>query len=222
MFKKLLVVDDIDLNNIATEQALKELNIPSVEYVKYCDDALLKFKKALNENAPYDLLITDLSFKADHRDAKLTSGEQLIAEIKKSFPLTKIIAFSIDDRPHCIKRLMNEQNIEAYVLKHRNTTNELLTAINKIWQGKEKYLSPSLQSVLQDKSTSEIDDLDIQLLLQLSLGVSQDQMEATLKALGAKSCSKSSIEKRISKLKEYFQAKNTIHLVAIAKDMGVI
>ncbi|MFK7058954.1 response regulator [Flavobacterium oreochromis] len=222
MFKKVLVVDDIDLNNIATEQALKELNIPSVEYVKYCDEALLKFKKAQNENAPYDLLITDLSFKADHREAKLNSGEQLIAEIKKSFPLTKIIAFSIDDRPHRIKRLMNEQNIEAYVLKHRNTANELLTAINKIWEGKEKYLSPSLQLVLQDKSTAEIDDYDIQLLTQLALGIPQENMEAKFKQLGISPNSKSTIEKRIAKLKDYFQANNTIHLVAIAKDMGIV
>ncbi|MDI9310434.1 MAG: response regulator [Limnohabitans sp.] len=222
MFSKVLVVDDIDLNNIATEKAINKFNIPVVEYVKYCDDALLRLKRAQVDNQPFELLITDLSFKMDHREAKITSGEQLIAEVKKLFPSIKIIAFSIDDRAHKIKKLLNDQDIDAYVVKHRNTASELKKAIEVVYIGEGKYISPSVQNALQDKSTSEIDDFDIQLLLQLSLGVSQDQMEATLKALGAKSCSKSSIEKRISKLKEYFQANNTIHLVAIAKDMGVI
>jgi hypothetical protein len=29
---------------------------------------LVKIKKAIHDNAPYDLLISDLSFKADHRE----------------------------------------------------------------------------------------------------------------------------------------------------------
>lgn len=222
MFSKILVADDIDLNNIATEKALNELNIPITEYVKYCDDAILKLKKAQADNNPFELLITDLSFKADHREAKITSGEQLILEVKKTFPTIKIIAFSIDDRPHKIKKLIHDQNIDAYVVKHRNTANELKKAIEVVWKGKEKYLSPSIQQVLQNKTTSEIDDYDIQLLTQLSKGVPQENMEAKFKELNITPNSKSTIEKRIAKLKDYFQANNTIHLVAIAKDLGLV
>lgn len=222
MFSKILVADDIDLNNIATEKAVSELNISSAEYVKYCDDALLRLKKAQIENAPFQLLITDLSFKADHRDAKITSGEQLISEVRKQFPLLKIIAFSIDDRPHKIKKLINDYGIEGYVVKHRNTSNELKKAIEMVWGGKEKYISPSVEHALQDKTTSEIDDYDIQLLTQLSLGITQENMEAKFKELNITPNSKSTIEKRIAKLKDYFQANNTIHLVAIAKDMGLV
>lgn len=222
MFSKILVADDIDLNNIATEKALKELNIPFAEYVKYCDDAILKLKKAQAEDFPFELLITDLSFKTDHREAKISSGEQLITEVKKTFPTIKIIAFSIDDRPHKIKKLINDQDIDAYVVKHRNTANELKKAIEVVWIGKEKYLSPSIQQVLKDKTTSEIDDYDIQLLTQLSIGVPQENMEAKFKELNITPNSKSTIEKRIAKLKDYFQANNTIHLIAIAKDMGLV
>jgi len=222
MFSKILVTDDIDLNNIATEKALNELNIPFTEYVKYCDDAILKLKKAQAENIPFELLITDLSFKNDHRDAKIISGEQLIAEVKKTFPKIKIIAFSIDDRPHKIKRLINDQDIDAYVVKHRNTANELKKAIEVVWIGSEKYLSPSILQALQDKTTSEIDDYDIQLLTQLSIGIPQENMEAKFKELNITPNSKSTIEKRIAKLKDYFQANNTTHLISIAKDMGIV
>ncbi len=222
MFSKVLVADDIDLNNIATEKALNELNIPLTEYVKYCDDVILRLKKAQMENNPFQLLITDLSFKADHREANITSGEQLIVEVRKAFPAIKIIAFSIDDRPHKIKRLINDQDIDAYVVKHRNTANELKKAIEVVWIGKEKYVSPSILQALQDKTTSEIDDYDIQLLTQLSIGVPQENMEAKFKELNVTPNSKSTIEKRIAKLKDYFQANNTIHLVSIAKDMGIV
>ncbi|WP_444647618.1 response regulator [Flavobacterium columnare] len=222
MFSKVLVVDDIDLNNIATEKTLSEFDISVVEYVKYCDDAILRLKKAHIDNLPFELLITDLSFKIDHRDAKITSGEQLITEVKEKFPSIKIIAFSIEDRPHKIKKLVYDQGIDAYVVKHRYMASELKKAIETIWIGKEKYISPSIQLILQDKTTSEIDTYDIQLLTQLSLGIPQENMEAKLKELHITPNSKSTIEKRIAKLKDYFKANNTVHLVAIAKDMGII
>jgi len=87
MFKKVLVAEDLDSISIAVIQVLEELKIPTIHHVKYCDDGLLKIKKALNDNEPYDLLITDLSFKSDHRKATLTCGDELIEIIqnKNSF-----------------------------------------------------------------------------------------------------------------------------------------
>ena len=222
MFTRVLVVDDIDLNNIATEKALTELDITNVTYVKYCDDALLKIKKAEQDGESFELLISDLSFKTDHRTTVLQSGEELIEKVKEQFPHIKIIAFSIDERSYRIKKLLNELDIEGYVLKHRNSSTELKKAIQQVFHGQEKYLSPDLQFVLQDKSTNEIDHYDIQLLKQLSLGVPQDNMEAKFKELGITPNSKSTIEKRIAKLKDYFKATNPAHLVSIAKDLGLV
>lgn len=222
MFTKVLVVDDIDLNNIATEKALTELGISDVTYAKYCDEALLKIKKAELDRQPFELLVSDLSFKADHRVTVLKSGEELIAEVKNLYPHIKVIAFSIDERSHSIKKLLDEMEIEAYVLKSRNSSSELKKAIQLVYSGKETYLSPDLQFAYQDKTTSEIDNFDIQLLKQLSLGVPQDAMEHKFKELGITPNSKSTIEKRIAKLKDYFKANNPTHLVAIAKDLGLV
>ncbi|MCL9804490.1 response regulator [Flavobacterium amniphilum] len=222
MFTKVLVVDDIDLNNIATEKALTELGINDVTYAKYCDEALLKIKKAELDRKPFELLVSDLSFKADHRDTVLKSGEELIAEVKKVYPHIKVIAFSIDERSYTIKKLLDETEVEAYVLKSRNSSSELKKAIQLVYSGEDRYLSPDLQFVYQDKTTSEIDNFDIQLLKQLSLGVPQDAMEYKFKELGITPNSKSTIEKRIAKLKDYFKANNPTHLVAIAKDLGLV
>ena len=56
----------------------------------------------------------------------------------------------------------------------------------------------------------------------LSIGISQENIEAEFKKEGISPNSKSSIEKHINKLKIYFKANNTVHLVAIAKDLGII
>jgi len=47
-------------------------------------------------------------------------------------------------------------------------------------------------------------------------------MEATFKEAGITPNSKSTIEKRLNKLKIYFKANNPAHLVAIAKDLGLV
>lgn len=222
MFKKVLIVDDIDFNDIAAVQVLKDLEVPDVTFAKYCDDAFLKIKRAYKDNDPYELLISDLSFKADYRENILNSGEELISAVKQLFPEIKIIVFSIEDKSYRIKSLFDKYYISGYVMKGRNSIAELKKAVEVTYQDKQKYLSPELNYILQDKTVNEIDNYDIQLIKYLSKGVTQENMEATFKEAGITPNSKSTIEKRLNKLKIYFKANNPTHLVAIAKDLGLV
>lgn len=224
MFKKVLLSEDLDSINLAVDQALKDCQILHVACTKYCDDALLKLKKALLDNEPYDLLLTDLSFKEDHRQdtAQLKSGAELIAAVRVLQPDIKIIVYSIEDKAFNIKSLFENHQIDGYVIKGRNSIPELKNAITLVYNSDQKYLSPTITHVLQDKTVNEIDNYDLELLKYLSLGVSQEQMEAQFRILNISPSSKSSIEKRINKLKTYFKAKNTVHLIGIAKDLGLI
>ncbi|SEA73845.1 DNA-binding response regulator, NarL/FixJ family, contains REC and HTH domains [Flavobacterium gillisiae] len=222
MFTKVLIADDIDFNDVGAAQILKELDVPEIQYAKYCDEALLKIKKAHIDGTPFELLISDLSFKEDHQVNKLNSGEELIAAVKQLFPNIKIIVFSIENRAHRIKLLFDELNIDGYVLKGRNTIYDLKRAIQKAYNNEPENISPELLNLLQDKTTSEIDNYDVQLIRHLSLGLSQEKMETVLKQEGISPNSISSIEKRVNKLKIYFKANNTVHLIAIAKDLGII
>ena len=83
MFNKVLVAEDLDTINFSVVQALKDLNVNEIHHAKYCDEAYLKIKRALHDKAPYDLLISDLSFKTDHRESKINSGDELIEAAKK-------------------------------------------------------------------------------------------------------------------------------------------
>lgn len=222
MFTKVLIADDIDFNDLGAAHVLNELGVNEVRCTKYCDDAVLKLKRAALDKVPFDLLLSDLSFKSDHQINQLNSGQELIEAAKLLFPELKIIVFSIEDRSHCIKSLFDDFKINGYVLKGRNTMYDLRVAVQKAFLNQPNNMSAELWSIVQENPTSEIDAYDIILLKKLSLGVSQEQMESVLKQEGITPNSKSSIEKHLNKLRIYFQANNAVHLVAIAKDLGII
>lgn len=222
MFNKVLVAEDLDSISIAVGQALEELEVPEIQHAKYCDDAFLKVKKALLDNAPFDLLISDLSFKADYRENRLTSGDELIATIKKVQPDLKIVVFSIEDRSFRVKSLFNDLGINAFVAKGRNSIPELKKAIQSVFNNNSKILSQELSHTLKDKSLIEIEAYDITLLKSLSSGLILDEISKDFKNTGVIPNGCSSIEKRINKLKIFFKANNNVHLIAIAKDLGLV
>lgn len=221
MFNKVLVAEDIDSINVAVIQTLNELGITNIDHVKYCDDAILKIKKGMAENAPYDLFISDLSFEPDHREVKIKSGEEAAQQIRLLQPELKIIVYSVEDKSFRIRSLFEKTYINGYVLKGRNSIEHLKAAISQLKATGDSYLSPGVSSILKDRTISEIDDYDIKIIQQLSNGVTQDELEARFKELGITPNSKSTIEKRLGKLKDHFRANNTVHLIAIAKDLGI-
>jgi len=223
MFKKILIAEDIDSISIGVVTILQN-KYPDIDIrsTKYCDEALMKIKKGINEDAPFDLLITDLSFRQDYRDTVLSTGEELIEAARKLHPSLKIIVYSIDDRIYRIKNLFQSFKINGFIAKGRDSITEFPQALNLIYTTSYTYISPTVAHLFEEKTLSEIDDYDILLLKHLSRGKTQTEISEILKASGKNTSSTSSIEKRINKLKIYFKANNTIHLISIAKDMGVI
>ena len=222
MFKKVKIAADLDSINFGIEKVLSDLGIENYHYAKYCDDAFLKIRKAAQDNEPYDLLISDLSFKADHREINLASGDELVQKTREFQPDIKIITYSVEDKKYRIKSLFENAAINAFVLKGRNSIEELKKAINIISASDEKFVSPEIASLLQEKNNFEIDDIDITILKYLAEGESQDDIIEIFKSASIKPNSKSAIEKRLSKLKDFFKANNTVQLVFMAKDMGII
>jgi DNA-binding NarL/FixJ family response regulator len=222
MFNKVLVAEDLDSISITVGQALEELSVSEIHHAKYCDDALLKAKKAVYDDSPFDLLISDLSFKTDHRENQLNSGDELIAAVKKLQPTIKIVVFSIEDKSFRIKSLFNDLGIDAFVAKGRNSIPELIKAIQSVFNKKTNIISTELSHALRDKSLIEIEAYDISLLKSLSKGLILDEIALEFKNSGIIPNGSSSIEKRINKLKIFFKANNNVHLIAIAKDLGLV
>ena len=222
MFKKVLVAEDLDSISITVIQVLEDLKIPFIDHVKYCDDALIKIKKGIIDNQPYDLLISDLSFKADHREINLSSGEELIGAVNEFQPSIKKIVFSIEDKSYRIKSLFNDYGINAYVTKGRNSISELKKAVERAYKNEEKILSSDLAFNFNDKTLIEIESYDISILKLLAQGYTLENISNEFKVSAIAPNGTSSLEKRINKLKIYFKANNNVHLIALAKDFGLV
>jgi DNA-binding NarL/FixJ family response regulator len=221
MFKKILIVEDVDSINLGVRNRLSEKFIFEIRHATYCDEALLSIKKAIFDSQPFDLIITDLSFVQNHHESRIKTGEALINEVKTIQPAIKTLIYSIEDRPFKIREYLNTLHVDGYVLKGSNGSTELVEAINDL-QNNGSYVSPALSYTLNNTRALEIDDYDASLLKALARGLSQQEISILFKKQGKSPASLSSIEKRINRLKDYFMAKNTPHLIAKAKDLGLL
>lgn len=221
MFTKVLATDDLGSINKGVFTVVNGLGIQDIQQVMYCDDAYLRIKKAKLDNEPFPLLVTDLSFKADHREQVYKSGEDLVKGLKNEFPELKIIVYSIEDRIQKVRSLMQIDKTDAYVCKGRRGLLELELAIKAVFNN-DYYLSPQVAHALSPKMDLEIDDYDIELVKQLSMGLSQEDISGVFKSKNIMPSSLSSVEKRLNRLRIQFKANNAIHLVAITKDLGLI
>lgn len=221
MFKNVLVVDDHNAINYGIVQTLKKnTNIPQIAFSQNCDSGYIKAQKALLEGTPYDLVITDIGFKEDYSSQNIKSGIELIKQLREKQPDIKIIVYSVEDRKVKVQALIDKYNINGFICKGKYGLQELLEAIPCVWNNIQ-YTSKALE--LEKRSNIyEIDEIDIMILEELSNGISQKNMALLFQHRNTKAPSLSSIEKRINALKVHFKAKNTVHLVATCKDLGII
>ncbi|HJD87667.1 response regulator [Empedobacter stercoris] len=221
MFKKVLIAEDFESFNISIQKVLKDLNVDNPDYAFYCDDAFLKIKKALHNEQPYDLLISDLSFEEDHREQTLKGGKDLIEAVKAIQPHLKIIVFSVEKKADMVDNLFKEYDIDGFVAKGREDSKELKKAIQAVFEG-EKHLELGMKRSIKQKNTFEITSYDVTLVSLLSKGVLLKDIPNFLVDRNIKPSSKSSVEKRLGSLKESLQLTSNHQLVAFFKDLGSI
>ncbi|MGC5745094.1 response regulator [Chryseobacterium sp. NFX27] len=221
MFKKILIAEDQEMGSLSVQKTLEELNIPNVDYVYYCDDALAKIKKSIRENDPYDLLITDLSYEEDHHLQNIKDGKELIEEVRKLQPLLKIIVFSGERKSGIIDLLFTESRINGYVRKARNDSKELKKAIASVYVN-ENYLSLDLKQDVKRLNSYEFTSYDITLVSLLSQGIQQKNIPTYLQNNHITPNSLSSVEKKLNSLKEALEVTSNEQLIAFCKDLGII
>lgn len=221
MFSKILIAEDHESSNFSVQKVLEELKIPNVDYVYYCDDALAYIKKALENELPYDLLITDLSFEEDHRTQLIKNGRELIKCCRDICPELNIIVFSGEHRVGVIDLLFKELNINAYVKKARSDSSELKKAIETVYNG-NSYISHNMKFPIKSVNTLEFSNFDITLLKLLSDGILQKNIPKKLQEQNIYPNSLSSVEKRINMMKLSLAAANTEELIAFGKNIGII
>ena len=221
MFKKVLIAEDFQGDNKSIVDTLKEkLGIPYLYEELYCDKAYNRISVALQENDPFELLVTDLSFKESHLEQKLNSGEELIAAVRKIQPDIKIIVNSMEDNPSKVQALFNQLNIDGYVCKGRQSLNELVMAVQHANENKA-YTSPQI-NLNANSNVFQLEELDLIVLKSLADGYSKREIREQLIKQNIKPNSESAIDKRVSKLFVEFGVKNSTELVAKLIRNGII
>jgi len=222
MIQKILIAEDIDSINTGIITILKDNFSFEIEHANSCDNAYLKLIKAIQNKNPFDLLISDISFKTDGLLTPiLQNGIELVDACKKIQPELKTIVYTIEDKPAILKTLIEDIEVDALVLKGLKSLNELCAAIEKITKG-EKYFTQEVQQIAKNDATTDIDEFDILLLDFLSQGLTQNEISESFKNKAINPCSISAIEKKINRLKTTLRAKNNIQMIAIAKDLALI
>lgn len=220
--KKVLIAEDLESIGAGIEKTLKTFHPEQILLTRYCDDAWLKLKKAELDGEPFDLLITDLSFKQDHREVELKSGEDLIQAVKKDNISCKIIVFSIEDKPLKVQSFFEDYGIDAYVMKGRKDHVELSKAIRQILLG-EKYISDEIRDKIHTKkSISKVEEIDLLIIRLLCDGNTQEEVSRQLAQKNIQPNSRSMIEKRLKIMRDDFGARTNIELVLIFKELGLV
>lgn len=222
MFTKILVAEDYEIANHGILKILNDkMGVHHIDEAKYCDDAYIKFRKAIQDNKPFELLITDLSFREDHKVQTRASGIELIQDVRKIQPDLKVIVYSQESRPDKINMLFEKLQINGYVCKGQYAVKELTNCILGVYNG-DTVLPPELTNNNHKNGMIQLDDFDMMLLEELAQGLTKKEIVIKLKQEKITPNSESTIDKRVSKLFDDFKAKNTTHLVAIVKDLGLL
>ncbi len=222
MFKKVLIVEDQQSISKGLKSILKDLNIDNIEASDNCDNALLKIRASLIKKKPFDLLITDLSFREGYHLSNLSCGEELIEQVKKVQPNLKIIVFSIENRIGKVKKLLDKYDIDGYIAKGRRESEDIKKAIQTVCQERKYYSNTILTLLKGSNNISQVSTSDTLILKLLASGIKQKQIPEHFKDNNIPSGSKRSIEYRLQELKTIFGAETLPQLISIVKDIGLI
>jgi len=223
MFKKVLIVEDEKMLNSAIKSTMEKLGVvlDTRDYVTFCDDALNRVKIAIREKNPYELLITDLSFKTDSKNVNIATGQKLIEAVKQVQPAIKVLVFSVHNEESIANPLFNDLGIDGYVTKGLRDETDFNLAINAIAQGKT-YRSANLKRSNDQEIVYELKPIEKTIVSFLSAGKTQKWVEGYLKKNNIRPSSSSIIDKKLNKLRAIFNASSTTQLICYLRDRGWI
>lgn len=221
MIDKVIIAEDHEFANLSVQKTMDDLKVKQYDYAFYCDDAFAKIQLAKQKGEPYDLLITDLSFEDDGTAQKIKDGVDLIRAVRAVQPDILILILSGQHRPADIHNLFENNEVDAYVRKARHDVQELKLAMQALAK-RQRYYPRSLAQQVKRSNTYEFTDFDITIIRLLNEGYQQNEIPAYLKQQNIKPSSLSSIEKRLSQIKEELGFSNNQQLMVFCSNAGLL
>ncbi|GAA3614615.1 response regulator [Flavivirga amylovorans] len=218
-----LIIEDHQLIIDGYTRALEHVSSQNHEIVfkitvaKNCDDANYEIEHAVKNNL-IDLVFLDISLPPC-KNRILVSGDDLGMKLRSLFPQVKIIVSTHLNNNFRLVNILKMVKPDSLLLKSeldsKNLTEAILNVINDI----PYYSKPILKLVRQHISNDfNLDDIDRQMLYQLSLGSKTKELPEVIHL------SIAGIEKRKRRLNQIFnnEKKSDKVLIRLAKEKGFL
>lgn len=145
MKKYIIDVYIVDDHQLVCEGISDLINQSGQAHVSYTFTTLEACRQALQNRRP-DVLLLDISMPDG-------DGITFCQQIINDYPKVKVIAITIHDEYSMIQRMM-DCGAHGYVLKS-SSSEELLEAINNVWQGNE-YVSRQVTDILEKGKANSV------------------------------------------------------------------
>ena len=145
MKKYVIDVYIVDDHQLVCEGISDLINQSGQAHVSYTFTTLEACRQALQSRRP-DVLLLDISMPDG-------DGITFCQQIINDYPKVKVIAITIHDEYSMIQRMM-DCGAHGYVLKS-SSSEELMEAINSVWQGKE-YVSTQVTDILEKGKANSV------------------------------------------------------------------
>ena len=221
MFEHVIIAEDQEIYNNSLRKTLEDMGIPKPDYAFYCDLTLAKIRKAISDNRPYDLLVTDLYFEPDGSARQLPDGAALIKLAKGLQPTLKTLVFSAESRPGIIRPLFEDLHIDGYVRKARGDSSALKEALERIFKH-ERYYPRELRTAAAQHNMHSFTSYDKTVIRLLAEGTPLKNIPDYLAENNIQPTGKSSMEKRLNHIKSAMNFTNNEQLVLFCREMGLI
>ena len=163
----------------------------------------------------FDIVFVDTELSSSNDDLHLT-GEEMTLAVKNKFPQTKIILELSANKARLFSILKSVPH-DGVLIKKDVTPNAINQATDQVLSGITYYsITTNALKMEAENRAFALDDLDLKILQNLSRGVRTKNLSKFVPL------SLSAIEKRKSRLKDFFNVKSDESLLETVKKEGFV
>ena len=219
---RILIADDHQLVIQGILCSLKEVGDFDVVSTTTCDEAFQLIKTHQNNN-PFQLLFTDLSFDNSTKDNNLDGGEELIKAIRNNEIDIKIAVITGHTETNRVYNVVSNLNPNAYLLKSKCDAIEIGFAVQKMLANDYYYTHEIHQKIMKRNIVQiQMDDVAVQILKELPNHPKISNLEGVITKSDGSVIKLRSIETKLGILRTDLNANNNTDLILKAKELGII
>ena len=219
---RILIVDDHQLIIQGILTSLKEVGDFDIVTTNTCDEAFQLIKTHQNNN-PFQLLFTDLSFDNTTENTNLDGGEELIKAIRNNEIDIKVGVITGHTETNRVYNVISNLNPNAYLLKSKCDATEIGFAVQKMLANDFYYTHEVHQKIMRRNIIQiQMDDVAIQILKELPNHPKISNLEGIITKGDGSYLKLRSIETKLGNLRTDLNANNNTDLVLKAKELGII